>query len=387
MQKLNVQIEHELITHGASLVGFADVKNLPVEITRSLPRAVSVAVALEPAIVRKISDGPTRNYFTEYVRLNNFLGELCEHAVGILTKLGAQTEAFKATTDQFDLVTLSTRVQHKTIATRAGLGWIGKSALLVTEAFGAAVRLATVFTDAELEVGEPVNDSRCGQCRRCLESCPADAIKGPNWSLGTSRESIYDAFACRKTARELSEMQGIHSTICGICINVCPWTQKYVSRNLRNQKVEITSANESDYKAVRELIMEYEAYLPFNLSFQNFQKETENLAGQYARPSGKMLLARVGETAVGCVALRKIGDCVCEMKRLFVKPVFQRQGIGRKLTEAIIEDARRSGYKYMKLDTVLEPAKSLYKSLGFTEIPPYQHVPIEGVIFMELELM
>ena len=75
------------------------------------------------------------------------------------------------------------------------------------------------------------------------------------------------------------------------------------------------------------------------------------------------------------------------MKRLFVQPTFQRQGIGRKLAEAIIEEARRSGYKTMKLDTVLEPAKCLYKSLGFKEIPPYQHVTIEGILFMELELM
>ena len=87
------------------------------------------------------------------------------------------------------------------------------------------------------------------------------------------------------------------------------------------------------------------------------------------------------------MAFRKIGDSVCEMKRLFVQPAFQRRGIGRKLAEAIIEEARRCGYKTMKLDAVLEPAKYLYKSLGFKEIPPYQHVPIDGVVFMELELM
>ena len=387
MKAINSQIEHELLRQRASLVGFADVTNLPVEKTGGLPRAVSIAVALEPRIVREISNGPTKNYFAEYKRLNNLLSELSEFAAGILTESGAQAEAFKATTDQFDSVTLSTRVQHKTIATRAGLGWIGKSALLVTEDFGAAVRLATVFTDAEFEVSKPVNESRCGQCRRCLEACPAGAIKGRNWSLGTSRESIYNAFACRKTAGELAEMQGIYSTICGICINVCPWTQKYISRSFRSQQVEITSSIEDDYEVVKKLFIEYEANLPFDLSFQNFQREAGNLPGRYAPPSGKLLLAKIGETAVGCVAFRKIGDSVCEMKRLFVQPSFQRRGIGRKLAEAIIEEARRSGYKTMKLDTVLDPAKCLYKSLGFKEIPPYQHVPIEGVVFMELELM
>ena len=141
MQKLNEQIENELLKHGANLVGFANLKDRPVEMTGGLPRAISIAVALEQAVVWEISNGPTKNYYAEYVRLNNLLEELCERAVKILTKFGAQAEAFKATTDQFDPVALSTRVQHKTIATRAGLGWIGKSALLITEKFGPAVRL------------------------------------------------------------------------------------------------------------------------------------------------------------------------------------------------------------------------------------------------------
>lgn len=386
MKTISSQIKHELPKQGASLVGFADVKNLPVKMTCGLPRAVSVAVALEPAIVLEISNGPTRNYFAEYVRLNNLLGELCNRAVGILTKLGAQAEAFKATTDQFDSVTLSTRLQHKTIATRAGLGWIGKSALLVTKEFGPAIRLGTVLTDAEFDVSEPVNESYCGQCLRCLEACPADAIKGQNWSLGTTRESIYNAFACRKMAKSLAGQKGIDSAICGICINVCPWTQKYISRSLQNQRVKVTAVTEDDYEAVRGLFREYEVNLPFDLSFQQFQHEAENLPGRYAPPSGKLLLARIGDAAVGCVALRKIGDGICEMKRLFVQQAFQGRGIGRKLAEAIIEEARRIGYKTMKLDTVLEPAKCLYKSLGFKEIPPYQHVPIEGVVFMEMKL-
>ncbi len=387
MKTINSQIEHELMAHGADLVGFADVTNLPVEMTGSLSRAVSIAVALEPKIVREISNGPTKNYFEEYKRLNCFLAKLSECVVGILTTSGARAESFKATTDEFDPVTLSTRVQHKTIATRAGLGWIGKSALLVTREFGPAVRLATVFTDAEFEVSEPVNESRCEQCRICLEACPAGAIKGRNWSLETSRESIYDAFTCRKMAKSLAGQKGIDSAICGICINVCPWTQKYISKSLKNQKVKIITANEGDYEAARGLFIEYEVYLPFDLSFQNFQQEAENLPGRYAPPSGKLLLAKMGETAVGCVAFRKIGEGVCEMKRLFVRPTFHRQGIGRKLAEAIIKEARRSGYKTMKLDTVLEPAKCLYKSLGFKEIPPYQHIPIEGVLFLELELV
>ena len=137
---------------------------------------------------------------------------------------------------------------------------------------------------------------------------------------------------------------------------------------------------------VRGLFVAYAHDLPFDLSFQNFDDELKGLPGRYARPSGRILLAKYGGEFVGCVALRQIGEDVCEMKRLFVKPAWRGKGIGKALARAVVEEARRIGYKRMRLDTVLEPAKSLYRSLGFREIPPYQHVPIEGVVFMELEL-
>lgn len=141
-----------------------------------------------------------------------------------------------------------------------------------------------------------------------------------------------------------------------------------------------------DLELVRQLFTDYQRDLPFDLSFQNFQKEMAALPGRYAPPTGRLLLARCEGNSAGCVALRQIGSDVCEMKRLFVRPAFRGRGIGRVLAQAIVEEARQIGYKRMRLDTVLEPAKNLYKSLGFREIPPYQHVPIDGVVFMELEL-
>jgi NAD-dependent dihydropyrimidine dehydrogenase PreA subunit len=80
------------------------------------------------------------------------------------------------------------------------------------------------------ETGEPINTSRCGDCRKCVDQCPAGAINGSNWSLGVRRESMYDAFVCWDTAKRLAGRQGIEATICGVCINVCPWTQKYILR-------------------------------------------------------------------------------------------------------------------------------------------------------------
>jgi GNAT superfamily N-acetyltransferase len=145
-------------------------------------------------------------------------------------------------------------------------------------------------------------------------------------------------------------------------------------------------AGGEDLERIRELFLAYSRDLPFDLSFQNFEDELSALPGRYARPTGCMLLAMWTGEPAGCVALRQIGDGVCEMKRLFVRPALRGKGIGRALAQAIIEEARQIGYKHMRLDTVLEPAKSLYRSLGFREIPPYQHVPVEGVVFMESEL-
>ena len=234
MKTLNSQIEDGLFCNSASLIGFADVSALHVQITGNFPRAVSIAVALNPAIVRDISKGPTKEYYAEYERVNNLLAELCERAVKILTMTGNRAEAVKITTGHFDLSTLSVLLQHKTIATRAGLGWVGKSALLITKKYGAAIRLGTVLTDAKFEVGEPINDSQCGVCISCVEACPAKAITGRNWEMGLERGAIYDAFACCDTAQKLSKRFSLlpNLVICGICINVCPWTQKYISREL-----------------------------------------------------------------------------------------------------------------------------------------------------------
>ncbi len=229
---LNEQIRTMLKEQGADLVGFADVADLPADMTGGLPAAVSIAVRLDPSVVSEISNGPTQRYYKEYGRVNELLGELCRQTADLLITCGRQAEAIEATTGNFDTRTLSMPIQHKTIATRAGLEWIGKSALLITEEYGPAVRLGSVLTDTEVKTGKPIDTSRCGDCHRCVDQCPAGAIAGPNWSVGDPRESIYDAFACRKTAMNLSKHQGIDSTICGICINACPWTQKYISCEL-----------------------------------------------------------------------------------------------------------------------------------------------------------
>ncbi len=235
MSNLSTKTRESLLEKGACLVGYADVSDLAHEAVANLKNAVSIAVALNPSIIRKISKGPTTNYYQEYNRANNLLADLCGHAADILISEGHKAVALEPTIKVVDLTKIDANLPHKTVATKAALGWIGKSALLITKEYGPAIRLASVLTDADLDTAEPIEQSMCGDCHDCVDHCPAKAIKGNNWQLGSSRDSIYNAFACCETAINLSTQAGIHSpigrvVICGICINVCPWTQKYISQ-------------------------------------------------------------------------------------------------------------------------------------------------------------
>jgi ribosomal protein S18 acetylase RimI-like enzyme len=139
----------------------------------------------------------------------------------------------------------------------------------------------------------------------------------------------------------------------------------------------------------RELFREYEVWLNLDLCFQNFEKELAELPGAYAPPTGRLLLAFADNKLAGCVALRKMTDEVCEMKRLFLRPEFHGKGLGRKLAQRIIDEARAIGYQRMRLDTLSEQMGSaigLYRALGFKEIAPYYENPVPGALFMELTL-
>ena len=143
---------------------------------------------------------------------------------------------------------------------------------------------------------------------------------------------------------------------------------------------------------VREIFTEYANSLSVDLDFQGFGTELRTLPGDYAPPRGALLLATVDGAVVGCCALRPLDSSdytnAAEMKRLFVRKPFRGFGLGRQLTEAILDEARRAGYSCVLLDTLddMEAARALYEDLGFEEIPPYYHNPNAGAHYLKVEL-
>ena len=152
----------------------------------------------------------------------------------------------------------------------------------------------------------------------------------------------------------------------------------------------ITQAETADQiTEAKTLFREYEAWLGMDLCFQGFEAEIAALPGKYAMPEGRLYLAYVDDNLAGCIALRKLEDDICEMKRLFVRDGFRGAKVGVALIEKLIVDAREIGYDRMRLDTYppkMGKAVTLYESHGFVPIPSYYDNPHSDVLFMELVL-
>jgi ribosomal protein S18 acetylase RimI-like enzyme len=151
---------------------------------------------------------------------------------------------------------------------------------------------------------------------------------------------------------------------------------------------QVRPARHGEYPAAKRLVEEYVESLPVDLGFQGIERELADFPGAYEPPRGCLLLALVEGRPVGCVAVKSFEEGVCELKRLYVRPEGRRAGLGRKLTEAALEEAARLGYRRMRLDTLpsMDAARSLYRALGFVEIEPYRFNPVPGTAFFEREL-
>jgi putative acetyltransferase len=143
-----------------------------------------------------------------------------------------------------------------------------------------------------------------------------------------------------------------------------------------------------ELEEVREIFIEYADFLKVDLCFQDFEKELQTLHEVYFPPLGCIILAKEDKQVMGCIALKPIGEGVCEMKRLYVRPEARGEKMGKKLVEELINFAKIAGYKTMKLDTIssLKEAISLYQSKGFIKTEPYVYNPLSDVLYFELNL-
>lgn len=223
---LSDEFKNFLMDAGATLVGYADMSGV---LRCKYPRAVSVALAVPRHILREIADGPTKSYYYMYHELNNGLNRIITSGAEYLRACGYDAEPI--TTDVVEKTgPYDTKLPHKTAAVRAGLGWIGKSCLLVTPSYGSAVRISTLLTDAPLPCAEHM-EPRCGQCSTCVKACPASALSGKPWNPKITRDEIVSSEKCKRKQRELMKSRtSIETDLCGKCFAVCPYTRSYMAK-------------------------------------------------------------------------------------------------------------------------------------------------------------
>lgn len=210
-----------------ALWGAADLRDFatPADSSgRSFPFAVAFAIPMNPKTMAGIQTGPNQKYADEYALVNQRINTASKALAAEILQKGFQSKPLTAS-ERTDPVTIKGDFPHKTAATRAGLGWIGLHCQLVTRPFGPWVRLGTVFTNCELQCGPAIEKNFCGSCRRCVQACPAQALKGRKWYPGLPREAILDVQACDQW-KKTHYFQYHKGHNCGICSAVCPYGLK-----------------------------------------------------------------------------------------------------------------------------------------------------------------
>lgn len=207
--------------------GVADLREFAIpkdDSGHGFPYALSWAIPMNPEIMYGIQHGPNQAYANEYARVNTLINGLAQKLTAEI-RVRSFRARFLAASDRTDMINLKGDFPHKTAATQAGIGWIGRHCQLIVREFGSWIRLGTVFTSMDLPCGEPAEKSFCGRCTRCVDACPAGALKGAAWYPGLAREDILDVHACDRWKKEnyFRYHQG-HN--CGICSAVCPYGLK-----------------------------------------------------------------------------------------------------------------------------------------------------------------
>ena len=223
-------VKKKLFDAGIAELGFSDLRGVLPERYRRLPYGITLVYRLSNAVVDEIltygEPGPTYSYFQHYRAVNAALDQEALWLSTLIEREGYLALPIPASQSVKDMGHYSGAFQHKTAAVKAGLGWIGKSALFVSPKFGPRVRLATILTDMPLPVeGDTPAPPGCKGCRICVDACPARAIKGENYTPGAGRDVIFDPKACSEHMKKTYIHIG-RGAVCGICMAACPFGKK-----------------------------------------------------------------------------------------------------------------------------------------------------------------
>jgi epoxyqueuosine reductase len=212
------------------IIGFAHLAGLVPEVYGNHHYGIVIGKKLDDGIIDAIESGPTLEYQQYYYQVNRDLSALSRKIANELETMNISCIVVEPTVNDDELddeyyQTLRTDFSHKMAATRAGLGWIGKTALFISEKFGPRLRLVTILTDHPFEcANSPIEETQCGKCQVCVEKCPAQAANGKSWNINLDRDEFYNAFKCREKCLELAwKNLKQRTSICGICVSVCPF--------------------------------------------------------------------------------------------------------------------------------------------------------------------
>jgi epoxyqueuosine reductase QueG len=227
-------VEKKLIPSTDFIYGFAHIEGLLGPEFKDFPYGIAIGKRLDNDIVDSIENGPTLEYFNHYKNVNDELNNLATAICSDLRKEKVNCMSIvptvPTTSEEFKpyLKNLRYKVSHKMIATRAGLGWIGKTDLFISRDFGPRVRLVSILIDKPVQITrQTIDKSRCGNCDVCVKRCPAHAANGVLWNTETDRDLFFDAHKCREKCGELARLfLNKDSRICGICVSVCPLGKK-----------------------------------------------------------------------------------------------------------------------------------------------------------------
>jgi epoxyqueuosine reductase len=224
-------------SRGADCAGVADLAPfkqgwivLPANLLDPYTRAISIARRLDDEVINEIDKGPTVRYADHYRTVNNELDAITAEVVRWIAERGYQARAVPASLIADDAGMLG-NISHKAVARMAGIGWQGKSLLIVNPEHGPRIRLATVLTDMPLNPDSPLKN-RCGACVECAKACPVSAMRNVNTKdrYDTREDALYFS-RCAEQTRRNKELPGISARICGVCVKVCPFGRKRRTRS------------------------------------------------------------------------------------------------------------------------------------------------------------